>query len=48
MSAAHVDEIVNGCSVLAGALDVAAGYIVGQKAEAIAVLVGPAASFIAD
>jgi hypothetical protein len=48
MSAAHVDEIVNGCSVLAGALDVAAGYIVGQKADAIAVLVGPAASFIAD
>ena len=48
MSATHVDEIVNGCSVLAGALDVAAGYIVAQKAEAIAVLVGLAASFVAD
>jgi len=44
MSAAHVDEIVDGCDVLAGALDVAAGYIVVQKAEAIAVLVGPEAA----
>jgi hypothetical protein len=48
MSAAHVDEIVGGCRVLAGALDVAAGYIVTQKAEAVAVLVGLAASFVAD
>ena len=48
MSAAHVDEIVDGCHELAGALDVAAGYIVAQKAEAIAVLVGLAASFVAD
>jgi hypothetical protein len=48
MSATHVDEIVDGCRVLAGALDVAAGYVATQKAEAVAVLVGLAASFIAD
>jgi hypothetical protein len=48
MSAAHVDEIVDGCRVLASALDVAAGYIVTQKAEAVAVLIGLAASFVAD
>ncbi|WP_212996600.1 hypothetical protein [Winogradskya consettensis] len=48
MSARHVDELVDGCHVLAVALDVAAGYIVAQKAEAIAVLVGMAAAFVAD
>ena len=48
LSARHVDEIVDGCHVLAGALDVAAGYIVAQKAEAVAVLVGMAAAFVAD
>jgi hypothetical protein len=48
MSARHVDEIVDGCHVLAGALDVAAGYIVAQKAEAVVVLAGMAAAFVAD
>ena len=48
MSARHMDEIVDGCHVLANALDVAAGYIVAQKAEAVAVLVGMAAAFVAD
>jgi hypothetical protein len=48
MSARHVDEIVDGCHLLAGALDVAAGYIVAQKAEAVAILVGMAAAFVAD
>lgn len=48
LSARHVDEIVDGCHVLAAALDVAAGYIVAQKAEAVAVLVGMAAAFVAD
>lgn len=48
MSSQHVDELVDGCHVLADALDVAAGYIVAQKAEAIATLVGMAAAFIAD
>ena len=44
----HVDELVAGCTILADALDVAAGYIVTQKAEAIAVLAGMAAAFVAD
>jgi hypothetical protein len=48
LSAQHVDELTAGCAVLADALDAAAGYIVAQKAEAIAVLVGMAAAFIAD
>jgi hypothetical protein len=48
MSSQHVDELVTACHVLADALDVAAGYIVAQKAEAIATLVGMAAAFIAD
>jgi hypothetical protein len=48
LSAKHVDEIVFGCHVLADALDVAAVYIVAQKAEAITVLIGMAAAFVAD
>jgi hypothetical protein len=48
LSARHVDDLVDGCHVLAGALDVAAGYIVVQKAEAVAVLIGMAAAFVAD
>jgi hypothetical protein len=48
LSAQHVDELTAGCAVLADALDAAAGYIVAQKAEAIAVLVGMAAAFFAD
>lgn len=48
MSAKHVTELVDACHVLADALDVAAGYIVAQKAEAIAVLIGMAEAFIAD
>jgi hypothetical protein len=48
LSVRHVDEIVDGCQVLATALDVAAGYIVAQKAEAVALLVGMAAAFVAD
>lgn len=48
LSAKHVDELVTGCHVLADALDVTAGYIVAQKAEAIATLVTMAAAFIAD
>jgi hypothetical protein len=48
LSARHVDELVDGCHVLADALDVAAGYIVAQKAEAVAVLIGMAAAFVAD
>lgn len=48
MSTRHVYEVVDACHVLADALDVAAGYIVAQKAEAVAVLVGMAAAFVAD
>jgi hypothetical protein len=48
MSDKHVTEIVAGCDALAVALEAAAGYIVAQKAEAIAVLVGMAAAFVAD
>lgn len=48
LSARHVTEIVDGCEVLAVALEVAAGYIVAQKVEAVATLVGMAAAFVAD
>src|SRR3569833_582341 len=48
MSAAHVYELVAACHVVAVALDVAAGYIVAQKLEAIGILIGMAAAFVAD
>jgi hypothetical protein len=48
MSSQHVEEIVTGCGILADALEVAAGYIVAQKVEAIGTLIGMAATFIAD
>jgi len=48
LSAGHVDEILTACTLLADALDAAAGYIVAQKAEATAELVGMAAAFVAD
>ncbi len=48
LSDTHVSEIVTGCTVLAGALDVASGYIVAQKVIALGVLVGMAAAFIGD
>lgn len=48
LSSQHVTEIVDGCSVLAVALKAAAGYIVAQKVEAIAELVGMASAFVAD
>jgi hypothetical protein len=48
MSSQHVDELVAGCGVLADALDVAAGYIVAQKLEALATLIGMAIAFVAD
>ncbi len=48
LTARHVSELTTGCDVLADALDVTAGYIVAQKAEAIAVLAGMAAAFVAD
>jgi hypothetical protein len=48
MSDQHVSELVTGCGVLADALDVAAGYIVAQKLEALATLIGMAIAFVAD
>jgi hypothetical protein len=48
LSAANVEEITDACTVLADALDAAAGYIVAQKAAAIAELVELAAAFVAD
>jgi len=48
LTASQVDEITAGCTVLADALDAAGGYIVAQKAIAIADLVGLAAAFFAD
>src|ERR1700761_5493920 len=48
LTARHVAELTAGCSMLADALDMAAGYIVAQKAEAVGVLVGMAAAFVAD
>jgi hypothetical protein len=48
MSDQHVREMIDGCQALASALDVAAGYIVAQKTEAIAVLIGMAEAFVAD
>jgi hypothetical protein len=48
LSSQHVQEIVAGCGILADALEVAAGYIVAQKLEAIGTLIGMAATFIAD
>jgi hypothetical protein len=48
LSATHVEEITDACTVLADALDAAGDYIVAQKVEAIAELVGLAAAFVAD
>jgi uncharacterized protein YukE len=48
MSSTHMTALIDGCNVLAEALDVAADYIVQMKMEAIAELVGMAISFVAD
>lgn len=44
----HMDDLVNGCHVVATALDAGADAIVGMKGVAIAELVALAASFVAD
>lgn len=46
LSSRHVAEIQDGCEVLAAALDAAAGYILLQKGEAVAELIGMAAAFV--
>jgi hypothetical protein len=48
LSGQHVTEIVDGCRVLAEALDAAAAYIVGQKLAALGQLIEMAAEFVAD
>lgn len=48
LSARHVTEIVDGCGILADALEAYAGYVVAQKGIAIAELIGMAATFVAD
>lgn len=48
LSARHVDEIVEGTRVLADALEVAAGFVIAQKAEAVVQLIAMAAEFLAD
>ena len=48
MSSSHMTELVDGCNVLATALDAGADTIVGMKTAAIAELAVLAASFVAD
>jgi uncharacterized protein YukE len=48
LSAAHVEEGVEGCGVLADALEVGADFVVAQKVEAVVELGVMAASFLAD
>lgn len=48
LSERHVQELVEGCRILADALDLGAEVIVAQKLEAIAELVAMAAAFVAD
>jgi uncharacterized protein YukE len=48
LSSSHMTELVDGCKVVAEALDVAADAIVAAKGVAIAELVALAVSFVAD
>jgi uncharacterized protein YukE len=48
MTNSHMTELVNGCNVMADALDVAADAIVAAKGIAIAELIALAVSFVAD
>lgn len=47
-STSHINELVDGCNVLATALDVGAGVIEAQKYACIGELIGMAAAFVAD
>lgn len=47
-STTHISELVDGCTVLATALDVGADFIQAQKIACIGELVGMAAAFVAD
>ncbi|MGH6656546.1 MAG: WXG100 family type VII secretion target [Actinocrinis sp.] len=48
MSNSHVKELVDGCHVVATALDLAAAYIEAKKIEALAQFAIMAAEFVAD
>ena len=48
LSTTHVTEIVDGCHILADALEVGADFVVGQKVEAAIQLGIMAAEFVAD
>lgn len=48
LSATHVQEIVEGCHILADALEVGADFVVAQKVEAAIQLGIMAAEFVAD
>ena len=48
LSAQHVNEIVDGCHILADALEVGADFVVAQKIEAAIELGVMAATFVAD
>jgi hypothetical protein len=43
-----VDEIVEGCRILAEALDLGADFVVAQKGAAVIELIGMASAFVAD
>jgi hypothetical protein len=47
-SSGHVNQIVEGCHVLAGALEIGADVVVAVKGTIIAALVAMAAEFVAD
>jgi hypothetical protein len=47
MSSSHMSELITGCEVVATAMGVAAGVIIGMKVEALAQLAVMAAEFIA-
>jgi uncharacterized protein YukE len=47
-STSHINELVEGCSVLATALDAGADFIEAQKIACIAELIGMAVAFFAD
>jgi hypothetical protein len=47
-SSAHLTDLIDGCAVLAGALEAAADFIAGQKAACLAELAAMAVSFVAD
>lgn len=48
LSQGHMQDLIEGCQVLATALDAGADYIIAMKMECIGELIGLAATFVAD